>query len=69
MVLSNDESSADSSCALTIRLPAERPTFKKGIEDQTIPVGKRLEIIIEVSEPSFFDAAFLTRSFDFVCLS
>uniref|UniRef100_A0A9J2P3W7 Immunoglobulin I-set domain protein n=1 Tax=Ascaris lumbricoides TaxID=6252 RepID=A0A9J2P3W7_ASCLU len=49
VVLSNDESSADSSCALTIRLPAERPTFKKGIEDQTIPVGKRLEIIIEAT--------------------
>uniref|UniRef100_A0A914S8X2 Ig-like domain-containing protein n=1 Tax=Parascaris equorum TaxID=6256 RepID=A0A914S8X2_PAREQ len=45
---SNYKSSADSSCALTIRLPAERPTFKKGIEDQTIPVGKPLEIIIEI---------------------
>lgn len=49
MVLSNDESSADSNYALTVRLPAERPAFKRAVQDQTIPVGQRLEIIIEVS--------------------
>ncbi|VDK75044.1 unnamed protein product [Gongylonema pulchrum] len=53
VVLSNDEGSADSSCALIVKLPPERPTIKKGIEDQFIPIGKPLEIAIEVFYYSF----------------
>lgn len=48
VVLSNDEGSVESSCTLTVKIPAEKPTIKKGIEDQFIAVGKPLEIIIEV---------------------
>uniref|UniRef100_A0A0R3RFL5 Muscle M-line assembly protein unc-89 n=1 Tax=Elaeophora elaphi TaxID=1147741 RepID=A0A0R3RFL5_9BILA len=49
VILSNDDGSVESSCMLTVKLPAEKPTIKKGIEDQFIAVGKPLEIPIETT--------------------
>ncbi|KHN78733.1 Muscle M-line assembly protein unc-89 [Toxocara canis] len=49
VVLANEDSTAESSCTLVVKLPAEKPAFKKGIEDQTIPVGKPFEIVIETT--------------------
>ncbi|KAL3997510.1 Immunoglobulin I-set domain family protein [Acanthocheilonema viteae] len=49
VILSNDEGSVESSCMLTVKKPAEKPTIKKGIEDQFIAVEKPLEIAIETT--------------------
>ncbi|EJW71868.1 hypothetical protein WUBG_17227, partial [Wuchereria bancrofti] len=43
----NDEDSVESSCTLTVKKPIEKPSIKKGIEDQFIAIGKPLEIAIE----------------------
>lgn len=39
---------------LTVKKPAEKPSIKKGIEDQFIAVGKPLEIAIEVTYSILF---------------
>lgn len=44
-----DDTPADSSCALTVKLPAEEPRFIKGLEDQTVPVGSPLALEIKTS--------------------
>ncbi|CAI5439881.1 unnamed protein product [Caenorhabditis angaria] len=49
VVVSNDAGDADSSAALTVKLPAEVPKIVKGLEDQTIPVGAPLKLEIETS--------------------
>ncbi|VDN04253.1 unnamed protein product [Thelazia callipaeda] len=49
VILSTDDNEVDSSCMLTVKKPANKPTIEHGIEDQFIPVGKRLEIIIETT--------------------
>ncbi|CAG9533738.1 unnamed protein product [Cercopithifilaria johnstoni] len=49
VVLSNEEGSVESSCVLTVKIPAEKPTIKRGIENQFIAVGKLLEIPIETT--------------------
>nr|CRZ24661.1 BMA-UNC-89, isoform b [Brugia malayi] len=47
IILSNEEDSVESSCTLTVKKPIEKPSIKKGIEDQFIAIGKSLEIAIE----------------------
>ncbi|MCP9264251.1 Immunoglobulin I-set domain protein [Dirofilaria immitis] len=49
VVLSNGEGSVESNCTLTVRKPAEKPTIKKGIEDQFIAIGRPLEIAIKTT--------------------
>uniref|UniRef100_A0A914WDR8 Muscle M-line assembly protein unc-89 n=1 Tax=Plectus sambesii TaxID=2011161 RepID=A0A914WDR8_9BILA len=49
VVLSNDAGSADSEASLTVKLPAEEPKFKKGLKDETVPVGAALQLEVEVT--------------------
>uniref|UniRef100_A0A8R1DN92 Ig-like domain-containing protein n=1 Tax=Caenorhabditis japonica TaxID=281687 RepID=A0A8R1DN92_CAEJA len=44
-----DGNTADSFCALTVKLPAEEPKIVKGLEDQTVPVGSPIKLEIETS--------------------
>uniref|UniRef100_A0A1I7VN34 Immunoglobulin I-set domain-containing protein n=1 Tax=Loa loa TaxID=7209 RepID=A0A1I7VN34_LOALO len=49
VILSNEEDCVESSCTLTVKKPVEKPSIKKGIEDQFIALGKSLEIAIETT--------------------
>uniref|UniRef100_A0A1I7TK31 Ig-like domain-containing protein n=1 Tax=Caenorhabditis tropicalis TaxID=1561998 RepID=A0A1I7TK31_9PELO len=44
-----DGNTADSFCALTVKLPAEEPKIIKGLEDQTVPIGSPIKLEIETS--------------------
>lgn len=39
MLTDEDDNTADSSCALTVRLPDKEPKIIKGLGDRTVPVG------------------------------
>uniref|UniRef100_A0A1I7XHZ6 Immunoglobulin I-set domain protein n=1 Tax=Heterorhabditis bacteriophora TaxID=37862 RepID=A0A1I7XHZ6_HETBA len=43
----NSGNSTDSSCRLTIKLPAEEPKIIKGLDDQAIPIGAPIVLDIE----------------------
>ncbi|KAK0423255.1 hypothetical protein QR680_008049 [Steinernema hermaphroditum] len=49
VLLDDEDNTADSSCALTVKLPSEQPKFVKGLEDVFIPVGSPLELEIKTS--------------------
>ncbi|CAD6189828.1 unnamed protein product [Caenorhabditis auriculariae] len=50
IVLTDDDgNTADSFCALTVKLPAEEPRFVKGLEDQVVPVGQPVKLEIETA--------------------
>ncbi|CAL2029366.1 unnamed protein product [Caenorhabditis brenneri] len=44
-----DGNTADSFCALTVKLPAEEPKIIKGLEDQVVPIGSPIKLEIETS--------------------
>ncbi|TKR95914.1 hypothetical protein L596_010016 [Steinernema carpocapsae] len=49
VIADDDDNTADSSCALTVKLPAEQPKFVKGLEDVFIPIGSPLNLEIKTS--------------------
>ncbi|NP_001343713.1 Muscle M-line assembly protein unc-89 [Caenorhabditis elegans] len=44
-----DGNTADSSCALTVKLPAKEPKIIKGLEDQVVSIGSPIKLEIETS--------------------
>ncbi|KAI1702784.1 immunoglobulin domain-containing protein [Ditylenchus destructor] len=48
VVLSTDTESIESSCKVTVTEPVEKPTFRKGLGDQSLPKGSNLALEIEV---------------------
>lgn len=49
VVLATDDDTADSSCAVTVKLPAL--VITKGLEDQEAKVGDKVLLNVEVSAP------------------
>ncbi|CAI2304070.1 unnamed protein product [Caenorhabditis sp. 36 PRJEB53466] len=49
VITDEDGNTADSFCALTVKLPAKEPKIVKGLEDQTVPVGAPIKLHIETS--------------------
>lgn len=47
MVLTTDDDTVDSSCALTVKLPTL--VITKGLEDQEVKVGDKVVLTVEVS--------------------